>query len=194
MEQVEANLNGLFRQCCFRQLLNELNEGAFISVSGSAIQVSTILLLKLLYLTFKRFLVLNDLRLCPLVETYIANVNSWHSTFKRFLVLKDLRLCPLLEACIGNVNSLSCIPDKVFRDFHRGRQTWSYIPLSDPWGRQKRITARVVYRRSSDSFVQTLGVDIIATLHNTSAFNMASTLLVNGDSYVKIKRWSSNGM
>ena len=53
-----------------------------------------------------------------------------------------------------------------------------------------------LYWMSHNSVVKMLGIDVIATSHTTVNFQYGGrqrieTSLVNGDSYVKIKRWRS---
>ena len=70
-----VNFNGWFK-CLFRRLLKDLSDSAVTTDSGSDFNESTIRILKLLHLTYRHALGLNNLRLCPLVEACLANVNS----------------------------------------------------------------------------------------------------------------------
>ena len=89
------------------------------------------------------------------------------------------------------------------RDFHQCWQILFYIIYPyQTCGTAKKTQNHVLsihwlYRRSDNPVVKMLGVDISAsaTSHATSTFNMADVTYkkwyVNGNSYVKIKRWRS---
>ena len=104
---------------------------------------------------------------------------------------------------VGTCFVISCIPDKLFRDFHQCWQILYYIPIFDPWDRKNSKNNMCCQYIGCigghvNSVVKTLGVDFITMSHDINfqygGHQHIRMLLVNGDFYVKIKCYRSKGM
>ena len=80
----------------------------------------------------------------------------------------------------------SCIPDKVFRDFHKCRQISSYIPLFDPWDEYK------TNNNTCCQYICCIGGHVKLTSHTTSTFNMADVNVKQHDSFMATLTLKSN--
>ena len=100
---------------------------------------------------------------------------------------------------LWNRKKMSCIPDKVFRDFHQCWQILSYIPLSDPWDKWK------TNNNTCCQYIGYIGGHVTLSLRRWEVTSvrrhirhqlsiLRTSRLVNDASYVKIKRWRSKGM
>ena len=115
-------------------------------------------------------------------------------------------LIPILKHAIIYIflckNGFSCImiPNKVFRNFHQCWQTLSYILLSDPWDRLK------TNNNTCCQYIGCIEGHVTLSLRRCELTSLrrhirrhlsiwrTSTSLLNGDSFVKIKRWRPKGM